>query len=120
MSKSRDERYTSARALADDLERFLTGKPTLAKRPTLADRAVKWARRHRSLVTLAAGAMVVLCVVSVAALVVVLREQSRTAAALTDAEQSAQAARENFASRRSIFNRRAARSTNSAFAWPIG
>jgi serine/threonine protein kinase/tetratricopeptide (TPR) repeat protein len=97
MSKSREERYSSASALADDLDRFLTGKPTLARRPTLTDRSVKWAKRHRSLVTLAASAVVVLCVVSVAALFVVLREQARTAAALSDAERSAQAAREGFA-----------------------
>jgi serine/threonine protein kinase/tetratricopeptide (TPR) repeat protein len=89
MSKARDERYPSARAVAEDLERFITGKPTLARRPTLADRAVKWARRHRSLVKLAAGAMFALCAVSIAALLVVLREQARTAAALT-------VARENF------------------------
>jgi eukaryotic-like serine/threonine-protein kinase len=41
--------------------------------------------------------MVVLCIVSVAALFVVLREQARTAAALSDAEHSAQDAREGFA-----------------------
>ncbi len=97
MAKARDERYASAWALAEDLERFLTGKPTLARRPTLTDRAVKWARRHRSLVTLAASAMLVLCIVSVAALVTVVREQARTAAALTDSERNAQAARDNFA-----------------------
>jgi tetratricopeptide (TPR) repeat protein len=97
MAKPREERYSSARALADDLECFLTGKPTLARRPTLTDRAVKWARRHRSLVALGASALVVLCIVSVAALLVVLREQSRTAAALTEAERNAQAAREEFA-----------------------
>ena len=54
MAKSRDDRYLSAQALADDLERFLAGKPTLARRPSLADRAAKWARRHRSLVTVGA------------------------------------------------------------------
>lgn len=96
MAKSRDERYATARALAEDLERFLTGKPTLARRPTLADRAVKWARRHRSIVKVAAFAMVLLCVVSVTALVLVLRAQSRMAQALADAERSATAARANF------------------------
>jgi serine/threonine protein kinase/tetratricopeptide (TPR) repeat protein len=94
MSKSREERYPTAKALAEDLERFLTGKPTLAKRPTLADRAVKWARRHQSLVKLAAAAVLMLCVVSTAAFVIVLREQAQTAEALVKAKKSGQAARE--------------------------
>ena len=97
MSKSLEERYGSARALADDLNRFLAGKPTLAKRPTLADRAAKWARRHRSLVTMAAAAMLMVTVVSVAALVLLLKEQGRTSAALLKAKQSAQSAHDNFA-----------------------
>jgi serine/threonine protein kinase len=97
MSKVREERYATARALAEDLERFLSGQPTLAKRPSLADRMVKWARRHKSLVKVAASAMVVLCMVSVAALLLVLREQARTSAALSEAKSSGQAARENFA-----------------------
>ena len=50
MAKSRDDRYLSAQALADDLGRFLAGEPTLARRPALVDRATKWARRHRSIV----------------------------------------------------------------------
>jgi serine/threonine protein kinase len=96
MSKSRDERYKTARELAEDLERFLTGKPTLAKRPTLADRAVKWARRHGPLVKLAACAMLVLCAVSSTALVMVLREQAKTADALTDARSQFSRAEKNF------------------------
>jgi serine/threonine protein kinase len=97
MAKSRDERYASARELAQDLERYLTGQPTLARRPTLMDRTSKWARRHRSLVAMAAAAMVVLSVVSVTALVLVLREQARTAAALLEARQNAKTSEENFA-----------------------
>ena len=97
MSKSFDERYASARALAEDLDRFLTGKPTLAKRPSLMDRAAKLARRHRSLVATAASAMLVLTIVSVVALVIVLRQQALTSAALLDAKQSAQSASDNFA-----------------------
>lgn len=55
ISKSRDGRYTTARELADDLRRFLEGKPTLARRPTLLDRAGKWARRHKTAVRFAIG-----------------------------------------------------------------
>ncbi len=53
MAKPREERYATAQALSDDLGRFLAGEPTLARRPTLVDRAAKWARRHRPLVALA-------------------------------------------------------------------
>jgi serine/threonine protein kinase len=54
MAKSRDDRYASAQAMADDLERFLAGRSALARRPGLADRAGRWARRHRPLVAAAA------------------------------------------------------------------
>ena len=97
MVKSREDRYGTARAMADDLERFLAGKPTLARRPTIADRAAKWARRHRPLVALGAGAMVLLSVVSVAAALLLAREQARTTAALAQAKQSARTARDNLA-----------------------
>jgi eukaryotic-like serine/threonine-protein kinase len=93
LAKARDERYTSAQALADDLERFLEGKPTFARRPTLADRMAKWARRHRPLVAVAACAMVLLSVVSAVGLVLLAREQARTSAALADAKQQSRQAR---------------------------
>jgi serine/threonine protein kinase/Tfp pilus assembly protein PilF len=41
------ERYGTAQEFADDLRRFLDGRPILASRPSLASRAGKWARRHR-------------------------------------------------------------------------
>lgn len=89
MSKSRDDRYQSAQSLADDLQRFLEGMPTLCKRPSLLDRAGKWARRHRSLVATAACAIVLLSIVSVAGVVMLAREQGRT-------ERNAKLSQHNF------------------------
>ncbi len=96
MAKSRDERYASAQALADDLDRFLSGKPTHARRPTLADRAVKWARRHRSLVVVATCAMFLLSIVSAVGVALLAREQAHTAAALEQAETNARDAQASF------------------------
>jgi eukaryotic-like serine/threonine-protein kinase len=39
-------RYGSAEAFADDLRRFLEGKPVLARRPTLTYRSAKFVRRN--------------------------------------------------------------------------
>ena len=67
MEKSPEARYTTAQELADDLRRFLEDKPIWAKRPTLLQRAAKWARRHKTLVRAAAvvlGLAVVALVVS--------------------------------------------------------
>ena len=89
MAKSRDERYGTARALADDLERFLAGKPTYARRPNLADRAAKWARRHRPLVLLGACALVLISVLSAVGVFLLAREQSRTLDALVKVEENA-------------------------------
>ncbi|GAA5506247.1 serine/threonine-protein kinase [Novipirellula caenicola] len=50
IAKSKDERYATAGELAEDLRRFLDGRPTLARRPTLVDRAFKWAMRRQGLV----------------------------------------------------------------------
>lgn len=96
MARVRDERYATAQALADDLGRFLDGKPTLARRPSFWDRAGKWMRRHRPLVAVAASAMVLVTIISAIGMIKLAKEQARTAAALADSEQNAQRALENF------------------------
>lgn len=63
MAKNPAERYVTAREFAEDLRRFLEDKPIRARRPTMLQRARKWAQRHRSVVravgvTLLLGAIV--------------------------------------------------------------
>ena len=76
MDKDPERRYASAQALADDLARFLADKPVLARRPTSADRAVKWARRHRAVLR-ATGAVAFLALAIAAPLL--WWEQRKTA-----------------------------------------
>jgi WD40 repeat protein/serine/threonine protein kinase len=79
MAKNPEERYATAQELADDLKCFLEDKPIRAKRPSLRQRAVKWSRRHKTVVR-AAGVVLVLMVAGLAAgTVLVLQEQARTA-----------------------------------------
>ncbi|MEO1085377.1 MAG: serine/threonine-protein kinase, partial [Acidobacteriota bacterium] len=47
LEKDRARRYESARALAEDLGRYLTGEPVLARPVTRWVRLGKWLRRHR-------------------------------------------------------------------------
>jgi WD40 repeat protein/serine/threonine protein kinase len=66
MAKNPEERYATAQELADDLKRFLEDKPIKAKRPSLRQRTVKWARRHKTVVR----ASVVVLALAVVALAV--------------------------------------------------
>ncbi len=61
MAKRRDDRYATADEFADDLQRVLDGKPIVAHPPTLLDRAIRWAQRHREIVVMA-GAVCLLAV----------------------------------------------------------
>jgi serine/threonine-protein kinase len=67
------DRYDTARALADDLERWTADEPVTAWREPLARRLGRWARRNRSLMT--AGAAAVL--VALAGLAAVLAVETR-------------------------------------------
>jgi serine/threonine protein kinase len=66
LEKNPADRYATAKELADDLRRFLENRPIQARRPTLAQRAGKWLRRHQTLV--GAACLVLLLAVAVLAL----------------------------------------------------
>jgi len=55
MEKNPADRYATAKDLADDLRRWLEDRPIQAKRPTLAQRVARWARRHQAAVLAAAA-----------------------------------------------------------------
>ncbi len=65
-----EDRYESARAVADDVERWMAEEPVTAWREPVSRRARRWARRHRTGVTAAAIALVVALAGSAAVLAV--------------------------------------------------
>ena len=81
MSKRSEDRYATARELAEDLRRFLEQKTILARRPTWLERAAKWSRRHRAVVRSALAMLVVTAVGFAISTVLIAREQANTAAA---------------------------------------
>jgi serine/threonine protein kinase len=81
MAKRPEERYATAQELAEDLRRFLEQKPILARRPTLLERAAKWSRRHKGVVTSAMIILVLATMGFAVSTVMIAREQANTQAA---------------------------------------
>ncbi len=81
MARNPEERYGTARALADDIERWMADEPTSARRERFDERARRCMRRRRTAVT-AAGTAIFAGLLGLGAVVVV---QSRANAALLSA-----------------------------------
>jgi len=65
LEKKPEQRYGSAEALADELERWLNHEPILARPVTVPERVVKWARRRPAVAGLVAVSHVAAAVVGV-------------------------------------------------------
>ncbi len=77
MSPDKDERYATAGDLADDLYRFLNHQPIAARRPSVADRLGKWALRKKKWVAVAAMAMLMLAIGSMAFTFFIFQQRNR-------------------------------------------
>jgi tetratricopeptide (TPR) repeat protein len=87
IAKTPEERYQSARELAEDLRRFLDDKPILAKRPSLLERMVKWVRRHKGLVrALGAGLLIAAVTLAVSTVMVWKAKRRAEAAYISEAK----------------------------------
>jgi serine/threonine protein kinase/Flp pilus assembly protein TadD len=82
LEKNPADRYATAQELADDLRRFLDDRPIRARRPSLRQVAVKWARRHRPLVAAAVVSLLLAVVMLAASNFVIWREREETKEAL--------------------------------------
>jgi serine/threonine protein kinase len=94
MAKEPADRFASAQMLADDLQRFLDGRPILARPISAGERAFHWANRNRSLATTAVASLVVLALVALTSSLLILRANSRTATALANSQVNEEKARE--------------------------
>lgn len=87
IAKEPGRRYDSARALADDLKRYLAGQPISARPDTAGYRARKWFRRHREMAVASAVGLLVVLVFGALGLVRLVRERDRAVRAEQEASR---------------------------------
>ncbi len=75
LARDREQRYSTAAALCDDLRRYLRNEPILARRPTVTYQLSKFARRNTGLVAGAVAAILALVAGLIASTVLYAREQ---------------------------------------------
>ena len=88
MAARRDDRYETAKDLADDLRRVLAGQPTIARPPTMLDRSFRLAAKYN-------GAVATIAAVVVLALAGFAISNVRLAAEKANSDQNAALAQRN-------------------------
>jgi serine/threonine protein kinase len=104
ISKQRRQRYATAQELADDLRRFTSGSPITARRPSFADRTAKWAARHKYVVTAAIVVALMALIGTTVAAILIAKEQSATAAALSQSQRNFERSQSNFRQSREVLD----------------
>ncbi len=102
MERNREDRYLTAAELADDLQRFLDGKATLARRPNLLERATRWIARRRKAAAVVGMAMTFLTAFSMVCAVWVSTANQRTKQALAESQESLRQAEEHYEQARGV------------------
>jgi hypothetical protein len=82
------QRYATAQELADDLQRWLSGRPILARPVPRWEKAWKWARRRPALAGLAAAVLVACLAGTASAVFYGLYESQKVAASKREAKAS--------------------------------
>ncbi|HKB06620.1 MAG TPA: serine/threonine-protein kinase, partial [Gemmataceae bacterium] len=88
-----ENRYSTAKSLAEDVERWLADEPTTAWREPWTIRARRWAARHRTGVTAAAASVLVAVVCLGVATVLLTAANRRERAARQEAQENYKLAR---------------------------
>jgi serine/threonine protein kinase len=96
LRKEPADRYATAQEMADDIQRFLDGRPILARRPTPSERLRSWSRRHPAIVGSGVAALILLSAASLVSTAIVRREQAKTEAAYSREHQRAEEAEARF------------------------
>ena len=80
LAKEPVERYATAEALAEDLNRFLADRPVQARRTSMAEHIWRWCRRNPAVATLSASVVVLLLLIAMSAVVAALLREERNLA----------------------------------------
>ena len=92
LAHDRNLRYRDARALAEDLQRFLTGQLVASHHYSNRDKLRRWVHKHRALVTVTGAALVVLLLVGAFAISRIVTARDRADAEAVRARAAQQTA----------------------------
>ncbi len=88
LSKEREQRYASATELAQDLQRYLADQPVHACPDPWTRRALRWARRHRTVMATSAGLLLTAIIALSVGTVLVSRERNVATFEANEAQQA--------------------------------
>jgi serine/threonine-protein kinase len=88
LSKAQDKRYATATELAQEVRRWLADEPVHAYAEPWSGRALRWAHRHKTTVSAAAGLLAAATITMAVSTVLVLRERNEAKAQGQQARQA--------------------------------